>query len=207
MFEWNDGSYLAHYGIPGQKWGVRRFQNEDGSLTAAGKERYGVGDKMGKAERPSGYQRTPYRPHSRKVSKHLGGALPFKRGEDVGYGIYSVNPDDPSYMYDGAANYDELMDEQYIQEQLKDFEEQAKENPGAMAQLLSVYGMNKNEIMKWLEKYAREDYSPEVTAELDKELRKRASKHKVKDAHGIEAGADGNNKKKRRGIEQSLEKK
>lgn len=31
---------LYHYGIEGQKWGVRRFQNEDGSLTPAGKERY-----------------------------------------------------------------------------------------------------------------------------------------------------------------------
>lgn len=33
--------YLAHYGIKGMKWGVRRFQNADGSLTAAGKKRYG----------------------------------------------------------------------------------------------------------------------------------------------------------------------
>lgn len=33
-------NYLAHHGILGQKWGVRRFQNPDGSLTAAGKERY-----------------------------------------------------------------------------------------------------------------------------------------------------------------------
>ena len=33
-------SYIAHHGIKGQKWGVRRFQNEDGSLTALGKERY-----------------------------------------------------------------------------------------------------------------------------------------------------------------------
>lgn len=33
-------SYLAHHGILGQKWGVRRFQNEDGSLTPAGKKRY-----------------------------------------------------------------------------------------------------------------------------------------------------------------------
>lgn len=32
---------LYHHGIKGQKWGVRRFQNEDGSLTAEGKERYG----------------------------------------------------------------------------------------------------------------------------------------------------------------------
>ena len=31
--------YLAHHGILGQKWGVRRFQNKDGSLTAAGKAR------------------------------------------------------------------------------------------------------------------------------------------------------------------------
>lgn len=27
---------IRHYGVPGQKWGVRRFQNEDGSLTSAG---------------------------------------------------------------------------------------------------------------------------------------------------------------------------
>jgi hypothetical protein len=32
---------LYHHGILGQKWGVRRFQNEDGSLTAKGKKHYG----------------------------------------------------------------------------------------------------------------------------------------------------------------------
>ena len=31
---------LQHHGIKGQKWGVRRFQKKDGSLTPAGKERY-----------------------------------------------------------------------------------------------------------------------------------------------------------------------
>lgn len=32
---------LKHHGIKGQKWGVRRFQNKDGSLTSAGYKRYG----------------------------------------------------------------------------------------------------------------------------------------------------------------------
>ena len=33
---------LGHSGIKGQKWGIRRFQNEDGSLTEEGKKRYGT---------------------------------------------------------------------------------------------------------------------------------------------------------------------
>lgn len=32
--------YLCHHGIKDQRWGFRRFQNKDGSLTPAGRERY-----------------------------------------------------------------------------------------------------------------------------------------------------------------------
>ena len=39
---------LKHYGIKGQKWGVRQYQNKDGSLTPAGKQRYGDKDNFEK---------------------------------------------------------------------------------------------------------------------------------------------------------------
>lgn len=36
---------LRHHGIKGQKWGVRRFQNYDGTYTVAGKSRYSTAQK------------------------------------------------------------------------------------------------------------------------------------------------------------------
>lgn len=39
---------LYHYGVKGQKWGVRRYQNKDGSLTAAGKKRVAKREAEGK---------------------------------------------------------------------------------------------------------------------------------------------------------------
>ena len=38
--KWESNNTLIHWGIKGQQWGIRRFQNEDGSLTPAGKTRY-----------------------------------------------------------------------------------------------------------------------------------------------------------------------
>ena len=55
-------SYLIHHGILGMKWGVRRYQNADGSYTDAGRSRYGM-----KAEKRIA-KLTKYRDRKAKVS-------------------------------------------------------------------------------------------------------------------------------------------
>lgn len=54
---------VKHHGIKGQKWGIRRFQNDDGSLTDAGRKRYyeesdkkEITNKDGSTTIPKGYK-------------------------------------------------------------------------------------------------------------------------------------------------------
>lgn len=51
-------TYLMHHGIKGQRWGVRRFENKDGTLTAAGKQRYSIRDRL--HQKKEEYERAKY---------------------------------------------------------------------------------------------------------------------------------------------------
>ena len=47
----NHSNELYHHGVLGMKWGIRRYQNEDGSLTLAGKRKYGTKINFEKVQR------------------------------------------------------------------------------------------------------------------------------------------------------------
>lgn len=63
------GSYICHHGIKGQKWGVRRYQNPDGSLTEEGKRRYNSLIEKAKVEANSIMKRTIHIPWNRAADK------------------------------------------------------------------------------------------------------------------------------------------
>ena len=76
-------SDLYHHGILGMKWGVRRYQNADGSLTAAGKSRYHVQEgKHGKTEIVDRYGTKMKGRDRRYIEKQMKADLKAKGGDE-----------------------------------------------------------------------------------------------------------------------------
>lgn len=76
MEYWNSGAELYHYGVKGQKWGDRRYQNEDGSYTDEGRRHYGIGERRRanpnySAEQRARDKRVYGRGGVRRINRHM----------------------------------------------------------------------------------------------------------------------------------------
>ena len=86
------GTSLTHHGILGMKWGIRRYQNKDGSLTAAGRAHYGTGE----GNKKSGSKDDKYTSAKKAASRGgiIGGLIGLAR---VKRKEKTVTPSKPKY--------------------------------------------------------------------------------------------------------------
>ena len=89
-YNYTNSDYIQHYGILGMKWGIRRFQDKSGRLTAAGKKRYDDDTSNGSPEKKS--SKTSKEVGDSFIEKKLGIKLSDKQKTaiKVGVGVAAV---------------------------------------------------------------------------------------------------------------------
>ncbi|MBO7450609.1 MAG: hypothetical protein J6U54_09585 [Clostridiales bacterium] len=105
--------YLSHHGIKGQKWGTRRYQNSDGSLTAEGRAHYGYGEgRKGSGEKSGSKEKKDHKKlkTALKVGAAVAGtALAAYGGYKLSQHIKGKAMDD--ILEKGRSKFESLVDE------------------------------------------------------------------------------------------------
>lgn len=99
-------AYLQHHGVKGMKWGRRRYQNKDGSLTPAGKKRY---DSAGDVKTTKSAYKKAAREYSRSYDKaynrNLAAISPIKKHREANDKRWEDAYDKANAMNDAKSAY------------------------------------------------------------------------------------------------------
>ena len=100
--------YLAHHGILGMKWGIRRFRNYDGTLTNAGRKRYDSPGNLRykKTTKEQEARKEKRRTRAKQIAKDLAAAALVG---GAGYAAYKLSKKAPA-LARKLHGYDPLMD-------------------------------------------------------------------------------------------------
>ena len=122
--------YLEHHGILGQKWGVRRYQNEDGSYTPAGQKR---------RDREIKKASKQYDKYAKKVTQHIASKQNDiwlraynKSADEMNNGLIDkYNKDYEKKLGDKAKNHNYANDKKYNEGYEKLFDKVMTKNMNA----------------------------------------------------------------------------